>query len=73
MGYLRLAAFTQKAGAEVRAAVEVLQEAGVRGYILDLRDNPGGVIAAGMEVAKVRFAQKVDCARPARARVALRT
>mmetsp|Transcript_15341 Transcript_15341/g.29602 ORF Transcript_15341/g.29602 Transcript_15341/m.29602 type:complete len:373 (-) Transcript_15341:52-1170(-) len=53
LGYIRLGVFSTNAGKEVRAAVKDLEEMGAQGYILDLRNNSGGAIAAGMEVAKV--------------------
>jgi len=51
IGYLRLRSFSQKSGDEVRAAIEDLQVQGARAYVLDLRNNPGGLLSAAVEVA----------------------
>ncbi len=52
LGYIRLARFALGAGEEVRQAIEQLRAAGpLRGLVLDLRDNPGGLLEAAVEVA----------------------
>ncbi len=51
IGYIRLTAFTETAAAEMRAAVEGLQRDGVRGLIIDLRNNPGGLLRAAVEIS----------------------
>ena len=52
IGYVRLANFSEKSGAEVRAAVEVLRAAGAQRLILDLRLNPGGLLDQAVDVAE---------------------
>lgn len=53
-GYLRISQFQSKTGAEVEAAVEELQAEGtLYGLIIDLRNNPGGVLQAAVEVSDV--------------------
>jgi carboxyl-terminal processing protease len=52
IGYMRLANFSEKSGAEVRAAVESLRAAGVQRLILDLRQNPGGLLDQAVSVAE---------------------
>jgi carboxyl-terminal processing protease len=44
IGYIRLAGFDDRTQAALQAAAQDLQQAGVKpiGYILDLRNNPGG-------------------------------
>ena len=42
VGYLRLANFSERSGAEVRAALQKLRAAGAQRLVLDLRSNPGG-------------------------------
>lgn len=50
--YLRISQFQQNSGADVRAALERLQEeAPIKGIVLDLRNNPGGVLGASVDVA----------------------
>ena len=43
--------FAETTGAELRAKLDEFQQAGVEGVILDLRDNPGGLLNAAVEVA----------------------
>ena len=53
-GYLRISQFQSKTGAEVEKAVEKLSEEGrLSGLIIDLRNNPGGVLQSAVEVSDV--------------------
>ena len=51
VGYLRLASFSERSGAEVRAGLEQLRRQGARRLILDLRANPGGVLDQAVDAA----------------------
>ncbi|MGQ0384277.1 MAG: S41 family peptidase [Gammaproteobacteria bacterium] len=54
LGYLRISQFSDTTGADVGNALRALQrEAGgsLRGLVLDLRNNPGGVLDAAVEVS----------------------
>jgi carboxyl-terminal processing protease len=51
IGYLRLVQFSKKAPAELRDALVKLKRQNVRGLVLDLRDNPGGLLEAAVEIA----------------------
>ncbi|MDJ0554692.1 MAG: S41 family peptidase [Microcoleaceae cyanobacterium MO_207.B10] len=53
IGYIRLSQFNANATAEVKQAVENFEEQGAIGYVLDLRNNPGGLLQAGVEIARV--------------------
>lgn len=53
VGYLRLSDFTQGAGKEVANAVEELKKSGAKKIVLDLRDNPGGLLVEAVNVANV--------------------
>lgn len=55
IGYVRLAVFAEKTGGEFKAAVERLRGEGMRALVLDLRNNPGGLLTAAVEVAEVFF------------------
>ncbi len=53
-GYMRISQFSDNTGAELEDALrKLIKEAGGRldGLILDLRDNPGGVLDSAVEVA----------------------
>jgi len=52
-GYVRLASFSQTAAAEMENAVKRMEDEGVESYILDLRNNPGGLVKAGLDVAQI--------------------
>ena len=49
--HLRLAEFSAGATQELKAALHEARERGARGMILDLRDNPGGLVAEAVGVA----------------------
>jgi carboxyl-terminal processing protease len=52
IGYIRLSQFSANAATEVAHALRRLKTAGAQGYILDLRNNPGGLLQAGVEIAR---------------------
>ncbi len=51
VGRIRVAAFTRGVGAEVRKAAQQLRAERVRGIVLDLRGNPGGLLVEAVEAA----------------------
>lgn len=53
VGYIQLSDFTQGAGKEVANAVEELKKTGAKKIVLDLRDNPGGLLVEAVNVANV--------------------
>ncbi len=54
IGYVKLERFAREAGPEVRAAILELQKKGeLKGLILDLRDNPGGLLDAAVEITQL--------------------
>ena len=53
VGYLRLTQFNGNAVENFASAIRTLEEAGATGYILDLRNNPGGLLQAGIEIARM--------------------
>jgi carboxyl-terminal processing protease len=53
IGYLRLSQFNANAAAEVAHAIQKLEKQGADRYILDLRNNPGGLLNAGIEIARL--------------------
>jgi len=53
-GYIRIAQFQSKTGEEVATAVTKLNDSGkLSGLVLDLRNNPGGVLQAAVAVSDV--------------------
>ncbi len=53
LGYIRLSQFNGNAAAEVSTALRQLEDQGAEAYILDLRNNPGGLLQAGIEIARL--------------------
>lgn len=50
VGYLAIRSFNVRTGEELDEALDVLDEQGARGIVLDLRDNPGGLLDAAVDV-----------------------
>ncbi len=53
IGYIRLKQFSANAAPEVANAIAAFESEGVDAYVLDLRNNPGGLLQAGIEVAQL--------------------
>jgi carboxyl-terminal processing protease len=51
IGYVRISSFIQNTADELRKALDQLKEEGVKGLILDLRDNPGGLLSSAVEIS----------------------
>lgn len=52
IGYLRLTQFNGNAPTELAAAIRRLQTQGAEAFVLDLRNNPGGLLQAGIAIAR---------------------
>ncbi|ESQ44309.1 hypothetical protein EUTSA_v10005897mg [Eutrema salsugineum] len=52
-GYVKLNAFSQTAASDMENAVHEMENQNVQSYILDLRNNPGGLVKAGLDVAQL--------------------
>jgi carboxyl-terminal processing protease len=57
IGYIRLSQFSAPAVKEMRDAIENLEKQNVGGYVLDLRSNPGGLLDASVEIARMWLKQ----------------
>lgn len=54
IAYLRLTGFTEKASAEMKAAIRNLkEEQEIEAFVLDLRGNPGGLLEAAVEIVNI--------------------
>lgn len=53
VGYIRLTQFSANAADEMRSAIEDLESQQVEGYVLDLRINPGGLLYASIDIARM--------------------
>jgi carboxyl-terminal processing protease len=51
IGYVRLTSFSKNSTAELKSAIEQLEKDGVRAVVLDLRNNPGGLLKAAVEIS----------------------
>ena len=58
LGYLRITQFSEGVPAQVREALEELSDKNVEGLVLDLRNNSGGLVSAGLAVADVFLDQE---------------
>ena len=53
VGYIRLTQFSAQASREMRESIEDLEKQQVAGYVLDLRSNPGGLLYASIDIARM--------------------
>ncbi len=52
IGYVRLRQFGEQTSAELESALVKMEKAGVKGLIMDLRDNPGGLLDQAVKVSE---------------------
>lgn len=51
-GYIRIAQFQKRTGSDVRKSLQkLMSEQELKGLVLDLRNNPGGILRASVDVA----------------------
>ena len=53
IGYIRLIEFNANAASQMANAIRTLTEAGVEGFVLDLRGNPGGLLLASIDISRM--------------------
>ena len=52
IGYIRITSFSENTGDEFKTSLKELESHNMKGFVLDLRENPGGVMTSCVEVAK---------------------
>ena len=53
VGYIRLNQFNANASRDMRKAIQEMEGEDVVGYVLDLRSNPGGLLNASIDIARM--------------------
>ncbi|CAN0904985.1 Carboxyl-terminal-processing peptidase 2, chloroplastic [Linum grandiflorum] len=53
IGYIKLSSFSQNSAGAVKKAVNSFKSDGVNTFVLDLRNNSGGLFPEGVEIAKI--------------------
>jgi len=53
VGYVRLMSFNQPSAAELADQIKAMDAQGAKGYILDLRQNPGGLLISAIDVVSI--------------------
>lgn len=53
IGYIRVSTFSEHTGKDIEKAYRELEAAGVKGFVLDLRNNPGGLLSASVDVGNL--------------------
>jgi carboxyl-terminal processing protease len=56
IGYIKLRGFNEKSDEQFNAAMSSLEKRGMKALILDLRDNPGGLLTAAIDIGS-RFVE----------------
>jgi carboxyl-terminal processing protease len=62
IGYVPFQSFNETASEEVRAAVQRLSREGARGLVLDMRDNPGGILDQALSISNIFLAENSELA-----------
>lgn len=55
LGYVQITQFSERTGKEFKAALAGLEKQGMRGLVIDLRNNPGGLLDAAIDVCNEFF------------------
>lgn len=69
IGYIRLVEFRENTAKDLNTALEKLKKEGMAGLILDLRNNPGGLLNVAVEVSE-KFIEKGKVIVSTRGRIA---
>lgn len=60
IGYIQLKDFNQEAGRDVKKALVELKEKGAKSIVLDLRDNPGGLLHEAVNICNLFLPKDLD-------------
>jgi len=52
LGYIKISNFSENTGDEFKETLNELERAGMKGFVLDMRQNPGGVINGCIEIGQ---------------------
>ncbi len=52
-GYIKVSNFARQTRDEIKAALDGLEKQGIKGLVIDLRTNPGGLLQAAIEVSEL--------------------
>ncbi len=55
VGFIQITQFSERTGAEFAKALEALEKQGLRALVIDLRNNPGGLLDAAVDVCDAFF------------------
>lgn len=59
IGYVRITTFSQPTAASLQESLDKLEKSGMNALVLDLRNNPGGLLQSAIDVAQ-KFLKKGD-------------
>jgi carboxyl-terminal processing protease len=62
VGYIPFQQFNENAAGDVAAAVKKYQASGAKGVIIDLRNNPGGILTQALDISNMFLPQGVQIA-----------
>ena len=57
IGYIRLTAFSRDTTEDLKKALDQLKKEGLKGLVIDLRFNPGGLLTAAIEISDLFVAE----------------
>ncbi len=59
IGYIRISMFDEKTAADFKAQLKELEKKKIEGLVIDLRNNPGGLLSQCVEIADVLLGEQV--------------
>ena len=59
VGYIRLVEFSSTAAENMKTAIKALEKQNVKGYVFDLRSNPGGLLGASIDITRMWLDQGI--------------